>query len=76
MPKESTLVTVAKSSENLEVGDCMLMGGVMTNILKVSTNGRDDLVIIATIAKAPSKRRSEMMLIMPKKIPVYILKWI
>lgn len=76
MLEQSTLVTVVKLTENLEVGDCLLVGGVFVNILQIQVNDHDEMVINATIAGAPNKKRSRMTVIIPKKIPVSILKFI
>lgn len=65
---------VSTISDNLTVADKIRIGGVHTSIDKIVTNDHDELVLHLTITGASIKKRSKMMLILPKKTPITILK--
>ena len=65
---------IDKFSNALAVGDVLEICGTHAKIDKISTNDHDDLVLHLTIIKATFKRRSKMMLILPKKLLVITLK--
>ena len=62
-----------KFSDDLKVGDEMYVVGLHTSIEKVRTNDHDEMVFDLDITGARFKKRSKMMLIVPKKVPVTIL---
>jgi preprotein translocase subunit YajC len=63
-----------KFSHDLVVGDEINVGGLHAEIEKVVTNHHDDLVLHLKITGATIKKRSKMMLIIPKKTPITTLK--
>lgn len=65
---------IKKSSEEFKLGNEIKVAGVHCAIYKIETNSHDELVLHLAIANAKFKTRSEMMLIIPKKIPVITLE--
>lgn len=60
-------------SHMLEEGHEMYVGGLHVSIEKVRTNSHDEMVLDLNITGATVKKRSKMMLIIPKKVPVTTL---
>jgi phage FluMu gp28-like protein len=65
---------IKKSSEEFKLGNEINIAGVHCMIHKIVTNSHDELVLHLAIANAKYKTRSQMMLIIPKKIPVTTLE--
>jgi hypothetical protein len=61
-------------SENLRVGDQFLIGDLLVDVLAIRKNKKDELVLDLKILGATVKKRSTMMLILPKKTPIETLK--
>ena len=59
------------ATENLKIGDNIIVCGRSTHIDKIGTNGHDERVLNLTIDDALVKKRSKAMLIIPKKTMVF-----
>ena len=65
---------VDKFSDDVEVGDDFKIGDVMVTVRQIKLNNHDEFVFHLEIVGAATKKRSKMMLIIPRKTPVQILK--
>lgn len=65
---------ILKSSEDLKTDDEFRIGDCLVKILRVRTNDKDELILDLDYVGARFKKRSKMMLIIPKKIPIETLK--
>lgn len=65
---------IDKFSHDLEVGDEFEIGELHVHIEKIVTNNHDEIVLTLKIIGSTIKKRSKMMLIIPKKLPVTTLK--
>lgn len=65
---------IDKFSEDLKVDDEFKIGDCLVKILRVRTNDKDELILDLDYVGARFKKRSKMMLIIPKKIPIETLK--
>lgn len=65
---------IDKFSEDLKVDDEFRIGDCLVKILRIKTNDKDELVLDLDYIGARFKKRSKMMLIIPKKIPIETLK--
>jgi len=63
-----------KFSNELIVGDQVEIGEVLAEVIKVKDNLNGDLILHLLIVGATIKRRSDMILILPKKIPITTVK--
>jgi preprotein translocase subunit YajC len=64
---------IDKMTEDVKVDDEIRIGGLLCTVTKIRTNDHDDLVWDLDIVGAKFKRRSKIMLILPKKVPVTTL---
>ncbi len=62
-----------KFSESLKVGEDVRIAGLHASIIAIRVNDKDEMVWDLAITGAPIKKRSKMMLIIPKKLPVTVL---
>jgi hypothetical protein len=60
-------------SDMLKVGNEMYVVGLHVSIEKIRINDHDEMVLDLDITGATVKKRSKMMLIVPKKVPITIL---
>lgn len=60
-------------SNDLKVGNEMYVVGLHTSIEAIRVNDKDEMVLDLDITGSTFKKRSKMMLIIPKKVPVTIL---
>ena len=65
---------IDKFSEDLKVDDEFKIGDCLVKILRVRTNDKDELILDLDYVGARFKKRSKMMLIIPKKIPIETLQ--
>ena len=61
------------SFEALSIGDRFEIGGQCVKLAKRSINKHDELVLTLDIPDPIAKKRSKMMLIVPKGLTCYIL---
>lgn len=65
---------VLRAPEHLKVNDVIYIGGIRAVIVKIQTNAHDEIVLHLMNPNAITKHRSKLMLIIPKKIAIYIEK--
>jgi len=62
------------SSEALMIGDEFKIGDLHVQVERRDTNLHDEMVLHLTVLGVTVKKRSKMMLIIPKKLPIITLK--
>lgn len=62
-----------KFTQDLAIGDEFDIGGLHTQIEKIAINDHDSVVLHLMIIGVTVKKRSKMMLIIPKKLPITTL---